>query len=209
VPLATATAAVIEPVPLPTALPQLAPAQLTERRLAVLEWPAIMRVGDGDTLRLTLELDAQGQLTPVAEVEGHAVEGQSIEIPNLYDTHNLVAEARLDLAGMQISPQGSLSEPMRPGRKLVFEWSIRAPEVGQYRGTLWLYLNLVAKDGGETERQTLLAPRVEIEARTILGLPAKTVRMGGMVGSGLSVVMGLPFLEKLLEAFWRRLRRRT
>ena len=195
VPLAT-----LEPTQSP--LLQLAP-QLVERRLVAMEWPPCIRVGDGDRLRLTLLIDSQGRITPSVETAGHQVKGQEVTIPDLYDTHNLVIEARLDLAGVPVEPQGVVSQPMLRGQPLTFYWSIRPQDIGILRGTLWIFLVMVPKDGGTVQRQPLLALPVNIEAISVLGLPANVARWGGVVGASLSVVLGFPFLEKILQAFWK------
>ena len=185
---------------------QLSPATLQERRLAVLEWPSTIHVGDSDVLTLTLQVDQAGLLTPTAQIGGHKVTGEAVYIPNLYDTYNLVAAARLDLAGVEVSPQGMVSQPMRPGQKIFFSWSISPSQLGQYRGTLWLYLNLVPKNGGETDQLTLLAPQIQIESVSVLGLPGPVARWGGMAGTGLSFVFGFPFLESFLKKLWKWMR---
>lgn len=192
--------ATLEPTQSP--LPQPAP-QLLERRLVVLEWPPRIRVGDGDRLRLTLMVDSQGRITPSVETAGHQVSGQPVTIPDLYDTHNLLIETRLDLAGVAVEPQGVVSQPMLSGQPLSFYWSIRPADVGQLRGTLWIFLVMVPKDGSPVQRQTLLAPPVDIEAISVLGLPASVARWGGVAGASLSAVLGFPFLEKILQAIWK------
>ena len=183
-------------------LPQFAP-QLVERRLVVMEWPPRIRVGDGDRLRLTLLVDSQGRITPSVETAGHQVSGQEVAIPDLYETDNLVVEARLDLAGVPVEPQGMVSQPMLRGQPLTFYWSIRPQGTGILRGTLWIFLVMVPKDGSPLQRQPLLALPVNIEAITVLGVPSNVARWGGVVGASLSAVLGFPFLEKILQAFGR------
>ncbi len=194
--------------PTPAAQASPAPAQLLERRQLVWEWPDRLREGDADVVDLRLKMDEQGTLTPTAQVGGHAVEGQGVEIPNLYDTHNLVVEARLDLVGFEMTPQGEVKEPLRPGEEVVFRWTVRCKEAGNYRGTLWVALNLVPKAGGETVRQVLLAAPVDIEVRSVWGLPAQTVRILGGIGTAVSTVLGIPFLEQALGWVWKRTRKK-
>lgn len=153
-------------------------ALLYEQRLLSLDWPQKIRLGDSDVIHLSLEMDPNGTLTPTAQYAGHTIEGAPIQIPNLYDTHNLVAEARLDLADAAVSPQGVISEPLRPGQTLHYYWSVSPNQLGTKRGTLWLYLNLVPKAGGETERLPLISKPIEIESVSVLGLPADLARWG-------------------------------
>jgi len=185
---------------------QFSSPSLQERRLAVLEWPSSIHVGDSDVLTLTLDVDQAGLLTPTAQIAGHKVTGTAVFIPDLYDTYNLVAAARLDLAGVQVSPQGMVSQPMRPGQKIFFSWSISPTQLGQYRGTLWLYLNLVPKNGGNPDQLTLLAPQIQIESVSVLGLPGPVARWSGVAGTGLSFVFGFPFIESLLKRLWKWMR---
>jgi hypothetical protein len=107
-PTPTAASGEVEPQP---AIP--------ESRRLTLEFPPVMRAGDSTRIRLQLEVDAQGNLTPTAVVEGNVVTGEVVEIPNLYETHNVVAEARLDMAGMEVQPQGMVSEPLLPGQAVI------------------------------------------------------------------------------------------
>ena len=75
---------------------------LNESRRLTLEFPPAIRLGDYEVVRLTLEVDALGNLTPTAEVAGNAVSGKTVEIPDLYDTHIVFAEARIDMAGVEV-----------------------------------------------------------------------------------------------------------
>ncbi|MEW6403879.1 MAG: hypothetical protein AB1649_18955 [Chloroflexota bacterium] len=196
--------------PEPTSQPQVItvpqPA-ITEARRLTLEFPPQIRLGEGDVIRLTLEVDDLGNLTPTAEFEGNVVTGETVEIPNLYETHNVFAEARLDLAGMEVRPSDLVIEPLSPGQSATFYWSVRPSEVGLYRGTIWLYLRFVDKSNGEESRKTVSAQLVEIEAVNILGMPLGVVRTAGAVGSVIGGILGLPFLEDIVKFLIRRLKR--
>lgn len=217
-PLPTMTAVVIFPtmtaLPItgggggdePAALPEPQPALPESRRLN-LDWPARMRAGDSDRIRLTLEIDDQGDLVATASAEGHQVTFQTIDIPNLYDTHNIVAEARLDLAGVVVRPSGSVSEPLLPGQPVIYYWSVQPDQAGTYRGAVWLYLQFVPLDGGQVSRRTVSIQEIEIEATTFLGLGGQTARVTGTIGGVLSTILGIPFMEDVLRWVWRRRKR--
>ncbi len=70
------------PSALPTSLPEPTgiPAIPESRRLT-LEYPSRMRAGNSDLVRLTLEVDNLGNITPTAQVNGNNVTGETIEIP--------------------------------------------------------------------------------------------------------------------------------
>lgn len=199
--------------PLPSERPTLAATEQTppspqpalpERRRLTLEFPPEIRAGDSDRVRLTLEVDDLGNLTPTAEVGGNVVTGEVVEIPNLYETHHVVAEARLDLAGMDVRPADLISEPLAPGNSVTFYWSIRPDEVGLYRGTLWLYLRFVDKTTGEESRKTISAQPVDIEAVNLLGLSGEWARTTGVVGSVVGTIIGFPFFEDIVRLIFRR-----
>jgi hypothetical protein len=190
-------------LPLPTQSPVI-----PERRRLTLEFPRYMRVGDSDVVRLTLEVDDLGNIVPTAEIEGNVVTGEVVEIPNLYETHNVIAEARFDIVGMQISPSELVSQTLLQGQSVTFYWSVRSQDVGNYRGTIWFYLRFVDKVSGEESQKTVSAQLVEIEAVNLFGLPASLVRTFGGVGSVIGTVVGFPFFEDIVRFIFSRRKRR-
>ncbi len=111
---------------------------------------------------------------------------------------NLVLEARLELAGIAVQPQDSISEAVQPGQGVHFTWSLGPAPAGVYQGTLWVYLNTVPKSGGDADRQALLARPVKIEARdAYFGLPVRIVRWAGLLGLLLGLVLVHPLLKKI------------
>jgi hypothetical protein len=67
--------------PVPTQV-AISPAIPESRRLT-LEYPPTIRLGDTDTIRLTLEVDTLGNVIPTAILEGNTITGETIQIPNL------------------------------------------------------------------------------------------------------------------------------
>ena len=201
-------AASTAPVPsvLPTSIaPEAAPQPaLPERRRLTLEFPPEVRAGDSDLVRLTLEVDDLCNLTPTAQMGGNVVTGEVIEIPNLYKTHHVIAEARFDIAGMEVQPGELVSEPLAQGNSVTFYWSIRPQEVGVYRGTIWLYLGFVHKESGEESRKTVSAQIVEIEAVNLLGMSGSFARTTGVVGSVVGTIIGFPFFDDILRFLFKR-----
>ncbi|MEO8356501.1 MAG: hypothetical protein ABI621_11340 [Chloroflexota bacterium] len=191
-----------------TVVPATPQSALPERRFLTLEFPPKIRAGDSDIIRLTLEVDDLGNVTPTAELDGNVVTGEVIEIPNLYETHHVVTEARFDVAGMDVRPTELISAPLAQGQPAVFYWSVRPGEVGVYRGTIWLYLRFVDKSNGEESRKMVSAQIVEIEAVNLLGLSTNVVRATGLVGSLVGTVMGFPFFEDIVKFVFGRWKRR-
>jgi hypothetical protein len=198
------------PVVLPTSgaeevLPAPVAPEIPETRRLTLEYPPKMRAGvESNIVRLTLEVDDLGNLTPTAQFDGNVVTGETIEIPNLYETHQVTAEASLDLAGMEVAPNGATFEPLTPGQSATFFWSIHPRETGTYRGTVWLHLNFRDKLTGEENRIALSAQAVEIEAVDFFGLSVNVARTSGVVGSIIGGVLGFPFLEEIARFIFKR-----
>jgi hypothetical protein len=192
-------------MPIPIAPP---PAMPESRRLT-LEYPPKIHTGDSDVVRLTLEIDTLGNITPTAQVQGNLVTGRTVQIPNLYDTHNVIAEARLDIAGLEVRPSDVISEPLAPGQSATFYWSVRPTEAGTYRGTVWFYLRFVDKVSAVESRKTVAAQPVQIEATDFLGLTGNLARGAGGIGSVIGAVLGFPFVDEVLKWLWGRFRRRS
>lgn len=192
----------IPPAPQPTTQPAL-----PEQRRLTLEFPPQIRAGDSDRVRLTLEVDDLGNVTPTAEVAGNVVAGEVVELPNLYETHNVIAEAQFDISGLQISPTGRLSQSLAPGQSVTFYWSILPAGVGVYRGTVWFYLRFVDKVSGDQSERAVSAQPVEIEAVNFLGFSANSARLFGAVGSVVGTVLGFPFLEDIARFILGRRKR--
>jgi hypothetical protein len=185
-----------------------APPAIPETRRLTLEFPPKMRAGvEGDIIRLTLEVDDLGNITPTAQIEGNLVAGEIIEIPDLYETHNVIAEAKLDMAGMEVSPPEAILETLTRGRSVTFFWSIRPQETGTYRGTVWLHLNFTDKSTGEETRIAVSAQIIEIEAVDFFGLSVNLARTSGVVGSIVGGIVGFPFIEDVLRFFFKRKRK--
>lgn len=188
---------------------------IPETRRLTLEFPPKMRAGvEGDIVILTLEVDDLGNVTPTAQIDGNVIVGETFEIPDLYETHNVTAEARLDMAGMLVEPSGAIFEPLKRGRSVKFYWSIRPQETGLYRGTVWLHLNFEDMSTGDgpqgavQSRIAVSAQIVEIEAVDFFGLSVNVARTSGVIGSVVGGVLGFPFLENIIKFLFKK-RRKT
>lgn len=196
--------------PVGTQQPALPAPAITETRRLTLEYPPKMKAGmESEIVVLTLEMDEFGNVTPTAQFQGNVVTGDVIEIPNLYETHHVTAEARLDLAGVDVSPSGSTIEPLLPGKSATFYWSIRPQDAGKYRGTAWLHLNFENMTTGEKSRIAVSAQVVEIEAVDFFGLSVNVARASGVVGSIVGGVVGFPFLEDIVKYIFKRRKRNS
>ncbi|MBI3739861.1 MAG: hypothetical protein HY258_12505 [Chloroflexi bacterium] len=189
--------------------PVAPPPAIPESRRLTLEYPPKIRTGDSDVIRLTLEVDTLGNITPTAMIQGNAVTGTTVQVPNLYDTHYVTAEARLDLAGVEVRPPEAIDQALLPGQSVTFYWSVRPTESGTYRGTAWMFLRFVDKVSGVESRNALSAQTVQIEATNFFGLTGSAARAAGGVGSVLGAILGFPFADDILKWLLNRLRKRS
>ena len=204
-PIPTTGGAFPPDTPVPTSLPAI-----PESRLLSLEWPARLRVGDSDTIRLTMEVDETGSITPTAVIEGHETRGEKVLIPNLFDTHHVMVEARLDIAGLTYTPTNEVIETLLPGQSVKFFWSVKPMEVGRYRGTIWLHLHYLPKEAdGQEARLALTAQLVEIEAVNFLGLSGGAARVTGWLGAALGSILSLDKLFDMAAGLFKRQRRKN
>ena len=107
------------------------------------------------------------------------------------------------MAGMQVTPEGDVSEPLLPGQSVTFFWSVRPQEVGAYRGTIWVHLRFIPHAGGQELRRPLITQLVDVQAVNLLGLGGNAARllggMGTLVGSFVSLENLLPWIVSKLR----------
>ena len=193
----------------PTSAPAKAPRPaVPESRRLTLEYPPSIRVGDSDVIRLTLEVDTLGNVTPTADVHGNTIIGQIAQIPNVnvYDTHNVFAEARLDIAGPNVQPHDIQSESLTQGQSVTFYWDVQPTSAGTFRGTVWFYLRFVDKVSGTESQQTVSAQPVQIDATNFFGFSGGVARTAGGIGSMIGAILGFPFADDIIKWLYGRLK---
>lgn len=152
-----------ETVSTPLLIPAGLPA-LPEARTIHVTYAPVTRLGDSQVVELNLSADG--------DEDG----------ANIYEEYNVIVEARLELEGADARPADLVSAALAEGTAPTFYWEVTQREVGEARGTVWLYLRFVPKaDGGET-RGPVLAQRVEARSRSVLGRTGSEARLGGVVG---------------------------
>lgn len=94
------------------------------------------------------------------------------------DQYFMNIEARIDVAGLGISPAGVSSQNIFPGQQIQFSWEITPQREGDYEGVIWIFLNLIPKDKKEeSKKEILLAKTIEIQTRNYLGMNMQTTRI--------------------------------
>jgi hypothetical protein len=163
------------------------PAILEVRRL-ILEAPVYIQTGNRDFIRLEFMPEA---VSPgMDEIQG---------LQDIYNTHLVAVEARLEMGGLEVEPAGTLTRSLLLGQSARFEWGLTPEQARVYEGTAWLYLRFMPKDGSPGNSWPVSAQRVEIRASTLLGLSGLQARMLGGAGTLLGLALASDFLASLIH----------
>lgn len=193
-------------VPSPIEQPGAQSPAVLEERLLTLEWPATLRQDDANRfIKLTLAVAENGIITTTVTSDRDEISGEPVLIPNIYDNHNVTAEARLEAAGLEFNPRDLFSQSLLPGQTVTFTWSVRAEKAGNYRGTVWLFLRFFPLDGGADSQVALSAQAIEIQAVNLFGFGGTAARLSGMVGAAASGLLGANDIVKGVGRLFQRL----
>ncbi|HSQ38613.1 MAG TPA: hypothetical protein VLM78_00520 [Anaerolineales bacterium] len=146
---------------------------LPEARTIHLTFSPVMRASDAQIVELNLSADGEA---------GDA---------SLYEEYNVIVEARLDLPFADVRPAEVVSTALGEGSAATFYWEVNPREVGELRGTVWLYLRLVPKAGGEETRQPVSAQLIGIRSKSVLGRTGSQARAAGVVGLIVGLALGI------------------
>ena len=150
---------------------------LPEARTIHLTFSPVMRAGDAQIVELNLSADGEA---------GDA---------SLYEEYNVIVEARLDLPFANVRPAEVVSTALAEGGGATFYWEVNPREAGDLRGTVWLYLRLVPKAGGEETRQPVSAQLIGISSKSVLGRTGSEARVLGVIGLIVGLALGIPFVR--------------
>lgn len=146
---------------------------LPEARTIHLMFSSVMRAGDAQIVELNLSADGEA------------------EDNRLYEEYNVIVEARLDLPFADVRPADVVSTALVEGGAATFYWEVNPRDVGELRGTVWLYLRLVPKAGGDETRQPVSAQLIGIRSKSVLGRTGSQARAAGVVGLIVGLALGI------------------
>ncbi len=173
-------------------LPPLAAAP--QGRQLILEFAPKMREGDTQVIALTLTAPAaaikESDTEPNSSSSTPAPTSPPFSDNSL--THIVIAEARLDLVGMEVQPAELISEPLLPGESVSFRWSARPSAPGMYRGTVWLFLRFIDPSTKAERREAISAQSIEIRVLRLIGFDGPSARFAGALALLLAAGLGLP-----------------
>jgi outer membrane biosynthesis protein TonB len=193
--------------PEPPSTPEPTP-EIEERRVEV-EWPAAMRVGDNDVLRLSLIPAPDGTYVPTPEIGGHEVDATPIPVTVARPGYTGYARATLSASGLNAELASPEEQPLAPGQPNTWRWTVSPDEAGTYRVVLSLSVRWVPEEGSGSPgpfEDALWERILTVEARSTFGLSGIQADIVGAGGSVLGLVTGIPFAEKGLEILLKRLK---
>jgi hypothetical protein len=179
-----------------------------EERVAEVEWPASMRVGDSDIVRLSLIPAAEGYVAE-PEIEGHEVEPEEVPMVVVRPGYTGYAITTLSAAGLETVSAAPEEQLLVPGQPNVWRWTVSPATAGTYRVVVNLAVRWTPEAGTDLPgpfEEAVWSRTLTIEARSTLGLSGKQADWIGVGGSLIGAVSGLPFTGKLLELLWKRVR---
>jgi hypothetical protein len=181
-------------------------AEVSEERILEVEWPPRMRLGDSDTLRLSLIPSREGY-TVTAEFEEHVAQESAVTVARMAG-YMLKASARVDATGFLLSPAGEQERELPAGEPVTWRWTLTPRSAGRQRVAIVLLLRwepLAGQSGPARERELYSRP-LTVEVTSFLGLTARQAALAGLAGLGFGGAFTLPFAAYLLRPKGRRLR---
>jgi hypothetical protein len=175
---------------------------ILETRVISLKWPNKIRVGEMQSIELAF--------TP----ENVSLEGQSMDnnpaqasntFPEISDAYSVLVDGRLELTGVNFSPEGQVSQLLQYGEPLNYLWHVQVQQAGKYEGTVWLYLTVISKQTGQENRQVLSAQRIEFTAVNFFGLNEASTWLLGSLGLAIGIVLTFDrWVVFLWNTIWRK-----
>jgi hypothetical protein len=169
---------------------------MIEARVVELEWPASLRLGDSDIVRLALIPSGEGY-TVSTEFPEHQTQTQNLQVsrPGGYD---LFAIARLDGVGFNISPSGDQEQFLSVGEPASWRWTLSPRSHGQQRLAVTLSLLWRPQPGtdGVPRQSVAYSKGLNVQVRSFFGLTRGQSMAGGFFG--LVVGMGMSLFALVL-----------
>ncbi len=185
--------------PTPTPGPTIAPTQgpSAEQRMLELEWPAALRLGESDLVRLSI-VPYQGGYQVTAEFPEHAVQSQQVTVTRVAG-YILSGVARLDGVGFEIEPGGEQEQPLPVDQVVTWRWTLRPRAPGQQRLSITLTLRWTPEEGasGAARQAPVFSRGLDVQVSSFLGLSQPQAMAAGFWGLlvGLGISLGAVILR--------------
>lgn len=166
-----------------------------EERQVRLEWPNSMRIGDSGEIRLTFEPGG-----------GDSIDGSpGTKFSNVYSQYNLMAEGRVEAAGVRVVPANPIRESLPDGQTIRYMWKITAEKTGVYAGTVWLSLRFLPLDGKEPIQSPIFITTINLRETSLWGISGPAARLLG----GLGLLLGTGLYFDVMINLWRKLMKKN
>lgn len=163
-----------------------------EVRQVRLEWLSSMRIGDQAEISLAFE-PVQGEiLAPTPQGK----------FSDVYERYYLMAESRLEAAGLQVNPAKPVRESLPAGQTVRFRWQVHGESPGIYQGNVWLSLRFLPLDESPASETLIFVGEVDMHATSLLGMGGPQARMLGGVGIIVGLALSYDVIIDLIK-WWR------
>jgi hypothetical protein len=152
---------------------------LLEARQLSLEWSPLLRIGDKSVISLSFD-----------KIEGEPTSVLAAGFVNIYDRYNIMAEARIEVAGLKVEPFNTIRESMPAGQSVRIKWEISTDQAGIYDGRVWLSLRLLPLDGSPSIEMPYYVSDIKMRTTNVLGLSGAVTRLLGGAGILIGVMLG-------------------
>lgn len=175
--------------------PQGSTSSMMVSRQVVLDWPKSMRIGDTDEISLILQ--------PVES--GASTQNPSFISTDIYSIYNIMAEARLEVAGITVNPANPVRESMPVGQTVKYKWEVNTNRVGQFTGKVWLYLRLLPLDGSTPNQVPVFIREVRLQTYSLFGMNETMAYILASVGIVASIVIVYGDLIRWIRRWMRKI----
>lgn len=170
------------------------PRSLESRHLSIpgygritLEWDSHNPIGDISIIKLSFDLDEKNNRSGVSQPSTKARFSNSSQNVvfnkvEINEEATKLAEARLELAGIEVKPLGIVGQPFRPGGEVVFYWNVNSLVEGDFQGSAWLYVVDKSVPDNLWSRDPIAIQPIELHWRDLFGLSGKAARYVGIIG---------------------------
>lgn len=173
-----------------------------ELRVAELEYPSRIKLGDSDIIRVSLVPTRDGYLL-TTDFEGNTTITQPVTIPR---PAGFLVSAKAELSSVGFDIDRPLqTAPLREGERLDLRWTVSPRQPGQHRLALALALVWTPVEGSAqpTEKQLFTYP-ISVQVASVLGMTSSQATQSGV--AGLAIGAGLGALALFAGPRGRKLR---
>lgn len=150
---------------------------LPEERSLDLEWPEEMWLGEADVIILSLVPAGEAYVFE-AEFSDHSIQSEPVTLPSP-EGYILWAKAHLDAPGFSLASDTEQQFQVHREKPVIWRWSLMPKNSGRQRINISAQIILEPPAGVDASliEHTLLSESLEIQVRSILGLPRGTARI--------------------------------